>query len=268
MEFDNKEYPLSPPISDLDRLIDRHDQAVALATEGLRLLTEAIHVCPGFGIEQAISNVRWYGDDPAQRYAPEIKKAIRKATWIALLDKSKLSTVMSGNDLEKLKTQIAATPPDITRENVVSTFIALYEQRFDSFRRGLVELFKNLCRQYRSNDAFRIGKRVILDGALSGRYWNHHSSAQDRVNDLFRIMTLLDGKDPGQVPREEQADELIIHAVHASQANYQHDYFEVRMFANGNLHLWFKRQDLVDKANQIIADHYEKSLAKGNRPGN
>ncbi|MCG8026288.1 MAG: DUF4942 domain-containing protein, partial [Candidatus Thiodiazotropha endolucinida] len=234
-------HALTPPISDLDRLIERHDKAAQLVAEGLRLLTEAIQVCPGFGINKAIADVRWYGDNPARRYTPDVQMAIRRSTWNALLDTSCLPTVMSADDLEKLRKDIASTPPEITRENVVATFVDLYEQRFDSFRKGLVDLFRTLCRKYRSNEAFKIGKRVILDEALSGLSWNSYSSAQDRINDLFRILSLLDGKDPGQIPRAAQADELIISALRAGENTLDHEYFEVRMFQNGNLHIWFRR---------------------------
>ena len=266
MELTDQNRSLTPPITDMDRLINKHDKAVELASEGLRLLTEAISVCPGYGIEKAISDVRWYGENPAQRYTPDVEKAIRRSTWTALLDASRLSTVMSSSDIDTLRKEITMTAPEISRANVIATFLTLYEQRFDSFRKGLVELFQALCRRFRSNEPFKIGRRVILDNALSGPFWSHRSSGQDRINDLFRVLTLLDGKDPGQIPREEQIDELILKAVRAGEENYDHEYFEARFFGNGNVHIWLtKRQDLIDKANRMIAEHYGNTLANDNK---
>ena len=38
------------------------------------------------------------------------------------------------------------------------------------------------------------------------------------------------------------------------------DYISVRSFRNGNGHATFKRPDLVDRMNQIIAKHYPGAL--------
>jgi hypothetical protein len=38
-------------------------------------------------------------------------------------------------------------------------------------------------------------------------------------------------------------------------------YARVRWFKNGNAHLWFKRPELVDKMNKILAKHYPGALA-------
>jgi len=38
------------------------------------------------------------------------------------------------------------------------------------------------------------------------------------------------------------------------------DYLSVKSFRNGNGHVTFKRQDLVDKMNLIIAKHYPGAL--------
>jgi predicted RNA methylase len=38
------------------------------------------------------------------------------------------------------------------------------------------------------------------------------------------------------------------------------DYFRVKAFKNGNLHVWFLRDDLVEKVNQLLADYYGAAL--------
>ncbi len=41
---------------------------------------------------------------------------------------------------------------------------------------------------------------------------------------------------------------------------FEDDYCRARAFKNGNLHLEFKRPDLLDKLNEQIADHYANTL--------
>ena len=43
--------------------------------------------------------------------------------------------------------------------------------------------------------------------------------------------------------------------------SYQNDYFELRLFRNGNGHLCFKRLELIDAMNTIIARHFPNALA-------
>jgi hypothetical protein len=40
----------------------------------------------------------------------------------------------------------------------------------------------------------------------------------------------------------------------------ENDYVSIRTFMNGNGHVTFKRIDLVDKMNRIIAKHYPGAL--------
>ncbi|GKW23870.1 hypothetical protein PEC311524_14640 [Pectobacterium carotovorum subsp. carotovorum] len=45
------------------------------------------------------------------------------------------------------------------------------------------------------------------------------------------------------------------------QQEYEDDYFSMRYFQKGTGHLTFKRPDLIEKMNDIIAKHYPGMLA-------
>jgi len=256
-----KPQDLSPPVGDLEEFISRHDRAAELVAEGLRLLKEAIDTCPGWELKPALGKIRWYGDDIVSRYVPELQDAICRATWGALLDHSRLPTVMSANDIEALRKQIALAPPAITRETVTATFVNLFANRQDSFRKGLVDLFRDLCRAWRSNKAFAIGKRVVLDGAMTEYGWNSFSRRENQINDLMRIFMVLDGRDPGTLGRGDQLSSAVYEARRAKLTELENEYFDIRLFKNGNIHFHFLRQDLVDAVNRLIAEEYGRTLA-------
>ncbi len=44
------------------------------------------------------------------------------------------------------------------------------------------------------------------------------------------------------------------------------EYFRVRGFKNGNAHLWFTRDDLVERANRVLADYYGAVLPDAATP--
>jgi hypothetical protein len=56
-----------------------------------------------------------------------------------------------------------------------------------------------------------------------------------------------------------------------NRASYDHakgcesEYFRFELYRNGNLHIVFKRPDLVAKANKIVADYYGEVLPDGRR---
>jgi 2-polyprenyl-3-methyl-5-hydroxy-6-metoxy-1,4-benzoquinol methylase len=41
------------------------------------------------------------------------------------------------------------------------------------------------------------------------------------------------------------------------------DYFRVRVFGNGNLHLWFERKDLLKEVNKLLAEFYGEVIGDG-----
>lgn len=43
----------------------------------------------------------------------------------------------------------------------------------------------------------------------------------------------------------------------------QGDYFRVRIFKNGNLHIWFERADLLQQVNLLLAEYYGEAIGDG-----
>jgi hypothetical protein len=254
---------LSPPITDFERIIDARDRTVTLVEEGIAKLAEAVKICPGqrLSLASALSKVSWYSDDIQFGHLKRLIKAIDTSAWDALFRESRLTTLMNRDDIAVLRNDIDKHAPPVTREVVMTTFVDLFSKRHETFRTGLVDLFQGLCRVYRSNKAFSIGKRIILDRVLNEYGWSSFSYGSAKVNDLWRIMLLLDGRDPGTFDQSEQFDQVILTARRNQLDNVKTEYFEVRLFKNGNLHIWFQRPDLIDKANQLIAEHYGAVLA-------
>ena len=47
------------------------------------------------------------------------------------------------------------------------------------------------------------------------------------------------------------------------QSEVEDDYFKVRGFKNGNAHVWFKRDDLVEQVNKLLAEWYGETIGDG-----
>lgn len=160
--------------------------------------------------------------------------------------------------------------PEITPENVRATLQRFQEDAAMIFQRGIVNAFTRLDRRFRSHDGFKIGGRMILTYCFndSGR-WNYgRRSTQDTLVDVERTFAVLDGKPKGY------AYGSIIRAVEddrrgweAQQSVTEGEYFRIKGYKNGNAHLWFTRDDLLEKVNKILADYYGEVIGDGMNDG-
>lgn len=195
------------------------------------------------------------------------RQHVDASVWMHLLRVTGASELMDRTAKEELYTQLQGEVPEVTPDNIQGTFKALAGDSRLIFQRGLARAFSDLDRRFRSHDAFKLGDRIILTNVFDGwGSWNYHGHARDTLADVERVFAILDGKsttggDPVDVGALARAiDESRRGQYGARQGCVETDYFRVRTFKNGNAHLWFRRDDLVEKANLELADYYGEVL--------
>ncbi|MCO5730123.1 DUF4942 domain-containing protein [Rhizobium sp. SSA_523] len=182
--------------------------------------------------------------------------------------------------------QAAKGMPPVTVDNILATLEQFMMSADTIFRRGMANAFASLDRRFRSHDGFKIGNRVILTRCFNeyGSWnWSPRKDERSTLIDIERTFTILDGKlDEVKKQDEENAAarrqrrpvahftktigeiDLARHGqIGARQTEVETDYFKVRIFKNGNAHLWFTRKDLVSKVNRMIGEYYGEVLADG-----
>lgn len=83
---------------------------------------------------------------------------------------------------------------------------------------------------------------------------------RDRLADLERMLMILDGK-PIPDNRADVTRRLGDHIHENRHSNrYEDEMFTIKYFQKGTVHITFKRPELVDKLNDIIARHYPAML--------
>ncbi|UVE66990.1 DUF4942 domain-containing protein [Burkholderia pyrrocinia] len=178
--------------------------------------------------------------------------------WDYLLSESGLRTFMDAKARDQWNNQIAeGDVPELTAANIEATFAQLYGARGDMFERGVLECFRRLSWNYRTNEPFKFGKRIIVRHLLSSGSPNHRVT--NELDDLIRVLCVLDGKP--EPDHRHGAYCLVSDARQARHTEAGNDYFHLRWFKNGNGHLTFLRPDLVDRMNRILAKHYPNALA-------
>jgi len=209
-----------------------------------------------------------HGADPRDWYLETVRKTTDRAVWTFLIDFMELERIMDRTARDQFRAQLAVDPPEATAETCYATFSKLIGDRGLIFQRGVALAFSGLDRRFRSHDGFKIGSRVVLSGAISD--WGGWSRSQDEVlRDVERAFYALDGGKPqpnrtaGIIGTWETERRAAGRTLSRQAFEAEDEYFLIRSFKNGNVHLWFKRKDLVTKVNLLLADYYGAGLGVG-----
>lgn len=176
-----------------------------------------------------------------------VAQKLDRALWSAALDRSGLTNLMSAEAKRAAREQIHEGAPEFIEANIEATFSGLLASRAEIEAEALLDTFRKVSWSYKNNLPHRLGRRLVLSG-----FGNHYLSerAQDRLIDLERVFCNADGRSPP--PYGDSLARKVGQHCRVDQP-YSDAYFEVRAFKNGNLHVIFRRPDLVEALNQRIA---------------
>ncbi|MGH0229574.1 DUF4942 domain-containing protein [Sinorhizobium meliloti] len=179
--------------------------------------------------------------------------------WDSVIRSTELNHLMDKKAKDELRQQLMTDAPEFTEENAYATIEQFAAEAGMIFRRGIAEMFSNLDRRFRSHSGWKIGGRVILNNMFGvDGWWNYYRDHRSTLQDIERTFLILDGRKPvsdyqGIVGELEKARQG---GWGARQTEVQSEFYTVRIFKNGNAHLWFKRDDLVSLANRMIGEYY------------
>lgn len=257
-------------------VVERLQRATALVREAAEIAKVArvgmpcISISTGYSRhagEFSLAAARLGADRNGSRFekdasaVDDVQNAIRigvdASAWQYLMHESGLRTLMDATAREAWDKSISEGKfPELTKPNIEATFAELYGNRGDMFERGVIACFKALAWCYKTNLPQKFGKRIVVS-YLSGSY---STGKTNQLDDLVRVMSVLDGK-----PEPDHRNG-IYSALCKSGANngkaavIETEYLQIRTFKNRNGHITFKRLDLVDRMNKIIASHYPGAL--------
>lgn len=201
--------------------------------------------------------------DRARSPAEDLKKTLQLgidcAAWQYLMSQSGLRSLMDAEARKKWDESVrAGEVPEFNEPNVRSTFGMLHDARGEMFERGVIACFKSLAWDYKTNLPQKFGKRIVMT-YLTG--WHSYEKA-NQLDDLMRVLSILDGKPE---PDHRNGISALLSAgglggYGPKAGQVENDYLSIRTFKNTNGHITFKRPDLVDRMNLIIAKHYPGAL--------
>ena len=194
-----------------------------------------------------------------------ITRNIDRGIWRDLMQRSGMLSLMDAQARDQWYNSLEKEDiPEISEANILSTFEQLHQSKGEVFERGVINVFKSLSWDFKTNSPCKFGGKIIVTGLVKYDRWGFGLNwgwQRDRLADLERMLMILDGK---PVP-DNRADvtrrigDLIHENGHSNR--YEDEMFAIKYFQKGTAHITFKRPELVDKLNDIIAKHYPGMLA-------
>ncbi|HDS5592583.1 TPA: DUF4942 domain-containing protein [Enterobacter hormaechei subsp. xiangfangensis] len=250
----------------IERIVTRRNtaleriEALILQLDGISQLTSGIG--GGTANDWAMHTSHRYGSwliEPLEAAMKAIIRNIDRSIWHDLMGKSGMISLMDAQARDEWYGSLEKDDiPTISEANILSTFEQLHQSKAEVFERGVINVFKGLSWDYKSNSPCKFGKKIIVEGLVQYDRWGfhfRHGRRRDQLSDLDRMLNLLDGK-PVPENRNDLAVRLDTHISKQFASVFQDEYVEIRYFQKGTGHIIFKRRDLVEKMNDIVAKHY------------
>ena len=188
----------------------------------------------------------------------EVADVWKAAAWESLFERMEVRKVCSVKRAGELDQMLRSGKdlPDITEQAVRDIIRSTFEQMPDMLRELVHEVYDWLRprrHEYKTNDRYAVGRKVVCQHMIDSSWGAqmprpYYGSQEAVVRGLDNVMLLLDGK--GVIQTYQGPLMEAIGKTPFGQLG-ETDYFKFRSYRNGNLHLEFKRADLLAKFNQI-----------------
>lgn len=207
----------------------------------------------------------WLMEKPATAMKV-ITRNLDRGIWRDLMKSSGMLSLMDAQARDQWYNSLEKEDiPTISEVNILSTFEQLHQSKDEVFERGVINVFKSLSWDFKTNSPCKFGKKIIVTGLVKCDRWGFGLNwgwQRDRLADLERMLMILDGK-PIPDNRADVTRRLGDHIHENRHSNrYEDEMFAIKYFHKGTAHITFKQPEFVDKLNDIIAKHYPEMLAK------
>lgn len=236
------------------------EEAYALLEAARNRLRAAFLDGPGYRFDTNERNC----NDVGKEASDYIINKIKRDAWGVLVERIELRRLLSIKGRDKLDEQMrnGEDLPDITEENIIAMLQSTVANVDNFMEEAVKEIFDYLrppASKYKANTEYELGKRVILSymveksyvkGKFSVSHW--HDKYLTALDNVFSV---IDGKGTIKTYNGPLYDAI----KNCEEGTGETDYFRFKCYMNGNLHIEFKRDDLVARLNAIAGGNRIKT---------
>jgi len=218
---------------------------------------------PDYGGKFAVLSPQRYVTLVGREGADDSLSRLRRDAWQSIIQKLQIRPALSDKRWRELEEQLERGElPEITAETIEEMVAGLAGNLGGYFAEAVTEVFEFLRPRhssYKTNTEFEIGRKVIIPHAVEklGGVWRPDYYRTQRLIALENVTYMLDGK---HRPEGSYYGPLCS-AIQESEGQGETEHFKFKCFKNGNLHLEFKRPDLVAELNKIAGGNRLKGAA-------
>ena len=212
------------------------------------------------GIDSILEHVK--GESVKERYNSFVT-AIKKEAWVEIIRKMNIEKYMTARvlkDWEEWKKRQGLL--DMNRQNIHSLMMNLVNNRDEIMKKACIDVFdimtqyheENRCyiEGWKTNSMWKVNRKVILpnyvSNASNGGYELSHYR-WDEYRDIDKVMSHLSGKKYEEVRRIED-----VFRNRPKEKAGESEFFMLKWYKKGTLHLLFKDEDLWARFNQVVCD--------------
>lgn len=197
----------------------------------------------------------------------DAKKALTLNTWRELIGKMEIRRILSIKKAEELDKQLDTGEgfPEINEENIVGMMRGMIADADRFIEEAILEVYdwirpwseRRAEHVTNEKNRWQLGAKIILAGHLEegGARVNYYR--QKHVTAMDNVFHALDGKPPVTTHYGPLYDAIYQNPDRKGET----DYFKFKCFSNGNLHIQFKRLDLVARFNAVAGGARLKDTA-------
>jgi len=197
------------------------------------------------------------------------KEEILASCWGQIFHR--IRNFLPASEIAIIERQIEGkTVPPFTEEEIAKITFS-FVSRGEEFKKKMLEGVFNYLRPpgsgLKTNDRSAIDEKAIIRHVIDRNEYYCSLSVyhRDRLWDMDKVFHLLDGKGMPKYPGNLVA--VLDQAVMDICQTVETEYFACKWFLNGNLHIRFKRMDLVTEINRIAGGDKLADEGKKRRKG-
>lgn len=255
----------------VEQVVATYQQVCAEVREGYAVLQKAQVRLADIAERGTVAycESRSWGQDFTPETAENVIAELKKAVWAGIVCKLNIRNVMDSKQRETLDKQLETGEglPEITTDAILDVVGAMVGNLQNYATAAIVEAF-NLIRRdsdgYKSTEqCFKIGDKAVLTWTVEQAYerdrWRvGYNRCSDKLITLENAFRMLDGKGPSPA-NVSDLEKAIQECV---GGNGETEYFRFRCFKNRNLHIWFKKMNLVKLMNEAGGNDWQLNRAQ------
>lgn len=253
----------------IEEMTASYEKAIKLVKLGYDTLDRAQQILESaFGNKYGRFNT--VGRFPYDSGLENIELNLRRQAWTSIIGRLNIRSMMSIKAVEELDKKLddvnKKNLAEITTQNVIDILLGYQQSSSDLIHDVVREVYTFLrpgdmkphwnqepLRTNQKNGKYDLGGKVILIGVLEHGYagnFDVRGSSGDKLNQVDKLFHVMDGKSYNH----NSYNSPLVTAIRTGVGEGETDYFKFKCCANRNLHLWFKRMDLVKLLNQYAND--------------